>query len=63
MHLGAERGATSLSYGNKTSWQDRIFYHSMNEMKAEVPWENRKKVKKVSQTRFCRLVCQNNLLG
>lgn len=43
----------------KTLLEDRIFYHSINEMEAEFPWEN---IKKASQICICRLACQDHLL-
>lgn len=60
VHHEGERVATKvLTMVTKTFWENRIFHHSVDEMKAEFPCEN---IKKASQICICRLVCQNRLL-
>lgn len=42
VHCEAERvGTKVLAIGTKTSWKDRIFHLSIDDMKAEFPWENK----------------------
>lgn len=42
VHCEAERvGTKVLAIGTNTSWKDRIFHLSIDDMKAEFPWDNK----------------------